>query len=223
MFEVLFPKASPTLTVLTIGAGALGNVPEPGSMLVGIGLSLMGLTAMELQSRRRSVFSLFAEHEIPLELKIMNGSANNYLDKANEELFKPRGLYCLVMSFRPDDVPQGEVALQDVDTSKDVLRWLSPPSSAMRANASRFRSSSGTTRGEPGLPESAPLIYPETGYVEVGKNGKDKDEAEGTTSFSTRKVVQEYFDKRAQAKYVSVFLHVHRRSMLERELTYILL
>ena len=109
------------------------------------------------------------------------------------------------MSFRPDDVPKGEIALQEVDTSKEALKWLSPPTSAFRANASKFRSSSGVTRGAPGLPESAPLIYPETGYAEIGKSkSKEVEEAENKAdSYSTRKVVQEYFDKRAQAKYVS--------------------
>lgn len=129
-------------------------------------------------------------------------SANTYLDKANEEFFKPRGLYCLVMSFRPDDVPKGEVAIQEVDTSKEALKWLNSPTSGLKSKTSRFRDSSGLTRGETGLPESAPLIYPDTGYAEIGKN--DEDEAETKKNgYSKRKTVQEYFDKRAQAKYVS--------------------
>ncbi|KAL6720077.1 hypothetical protein ACLMJK_001998 [Lecanora helva] len=173
-------QASPTLVALTVGAGALGNVPEPGSMLAGLGLSLIGGTAIELQSRQR---------------------ANTFLDKANDEFFKPRNLYCLVMCFRPDDVPKGEIAVQKVDTSKDVLKWLNPPTSGLKAKASRFRDSSGLTRGETALPESAPLIYPDTGYAELGR----KREADGTeansSAYSKRKVVQTYFDKRAQAKY----------------------
>ena len=106
------------------------------------------------------------------------------------------------MSFRPDDVPKGEVALEDVDTSKEALKWLTPPKSAMRAKTSKLRVSSGKTRGEDALPESAPLIYPDIGYAELAKEAKPDSEAK-KDSFSTRKVVQEYFDKRAQAKYVS--------------------
>lgn len=142
------------------------------------------------------------------------------MDKANDELFKPRGLYCLVMSFRPDEVPQGEVALQDVDTSKDALKWLSPPSSAFKTNTSKFRKASGITRGESGLPESAPLIYPETGYAEIGKGEAVEDEADAKRApYSKRKVVQEYFDKRAQAKYVSVLLKSSHEQRCERAQT----
>ena len=131
--------------------------------------------------------------------------ANNFLDKANDELFKPRGLYCLVMSFRPDDVPKGEVAMQEVDASGDALKWLAPPTSFFKTSKGKHRKASGVTRGESALPESAPLIYPETGYAEMGKiDGEEaNDEAEAKkASFSRRKVVQDYFDKRAQAKYV---------------------
>ena len=106
------------------------------------------------------------------------------------------------MSFRPEDIPKGEVALQEVDTSKDALKFLNPPTSAFRAKTSKFRDSSGLTRGETALPESAPLIYPDTGYAEIGDRDEEDNE-EKNSSYSKRRVVQTYFDKRAQAKYVS--------------------
>ena len=109
------------------------------------------------------------------------------------------------MSFRPNDIPKEEVAVEDVDTSKDVLKWLTPPASGARANASKFRKSSGMTRGEDALPESAPLIYPDTGYVEVANREEEDDDNKNEgkkTGYSRRKVAQNYFDKRAQAKYV---------------------
>ena len=106
------------------------------------------------------------------------------------------------MSFRPDDVPKGEIALQEVDTTKDALKWLDPPTSTLRAKTSKFRDSNGLTRGETALPESAPLIYPDTGYAEIGNREEEDNEAK-TTTYSKRRVVQTYLDKRAQAKYVS--------------------
>lgn len=104
------------------------------------------------------------------------------------------------MSFRPDDVPKGDVAMESVDISKLALKWLSPPPSSFRAQAKNFRDSSGKTHGELEMPETAPLIYPDTGYAEIGKRTKDEDKP---SSFSKRKVAAAYFDKRAQAKYVS--------------------
>ena len=48
-------QASPILNVLTVGAGALGTIPEPFTMLAGIGISVLSATAAELQGRYRSV------------------------------------------------------------------------------------------------------------------------------------------------------------------------
>ena len=127
--------------------------------------------------------------------------ANNFLTEANEKVFKPRGLFCLVMSFRPNDVPKGDVAMAQVDTSNTVLKWLDPPKSGINLKSSNLRSSSGVTHGELEMPETAPLIYADTGYAEISKP-KDEESARGSLS-SSRKITRNYFDKRAQAKYVS--------------------
>lgn len=127
--------------------------------------------------------------------------SNNFLTKANDEIFKPRGLFCIVMSFRPDDVPEGDVGMAPVDTSNVALKWLDPPKSSIRMKANNFRASSGVTHGELEMPETAPLIYADTGYAEISKP-KDEESTRSSLS-SSRKVAAAYFDKRAQAKYVS--------------------
>ncbi len=142
-------------------------------------------------------------------------STNSFLDQVNEKLFKPPGLYCLVMSYRPEAVPTGDVAMEPVDTSKAALKWLKPPTSSFKMYAGNFKSSSGTTRGEIELPETAPLVYPDTGYAEVGGKTRTPDpqdnetastdkEAKRSVFSQNKKVAAAYFDKRAQAKYVSI-------------------
>ena len=106
------------------------------------------------------------------------------------------------MSFRPNDVPEGDVGMAPVDTSNVALKWLDPPKSSIKMKASNFRSKSGVTHGELEMPETAPLIYADTGYAEISK---PKDEQSTRSSLSSsRKVAAAYFDKRAQAKYVSL-------------------
>ena len=105
------------------------------------------------------------------------------------------------MSFRPNDVPEGDVGMAPVDTSNVALKWLDPPKSSIRMKANKFRASSGVTHGELEMPETAPLIYADTGYAEISKP-KDEESTRGSLS-SSRKVAAAYFDKRAQAKYVS--------------------
>lgn len=73
------------------------------------------------------------------------------------------------MAFRPDAVPNGDVSMEPVDTSKAALKWLSPPSSSLKIYASKFRDFSSITRDEMELPDTAPLVYPGTGYAEIGK------------------------------------------------------
>jgi hypothetical protein len=51
--------------------------------------------------------------------------------------------------------------------------------------------SSGTTHGEPEMPEAAELVFPDDDAAAVGNKGLGS-------------VTAEYFDKRSQAKYVSV-------------------
>lgn len=119
------------------------------------------------------------------------------------------------MSFRPDDVPKGEAALETVDTSKHALNWLDKSTTRAKSEKSKYRTNSGITRGELELPETAALIYPDTGNVEIGrtiseepapKDAKKEGSKESKPSnpYSARKVTQNYFDKRAQAKYVCV-------------------
>ena len=73
------------------------------------------------------------------------------------------------MSYRSDAVPTGDVAMQPVDTSKAVLKWLNPPTSSFRLLKGNFRVWRGITRGEVELAETAPLVYEDTGYVEIGR------------------------------------------------------
>ncbi|TVY14994.1 hypothetical protein LARI1_G006932 [Lachnellula arida] len=169
-------QASPIFNVITIGAGAIGHISEPLTITVSLSISFLSGTAAEIQSRYRT---------------------NTFLDQANELLFKPRGLYCLVMSLRPDDIPRDNVEVQSVDTSSAALKWLDPEKSTFRA---KLRTSSGTTHGEQEMPKTAPLIYTDTGYAELGKVKTNSGQHIG--EFSTyQKVAENYFDKRAQAKY----------------------
>ena len=102
------------------------------------------------------------------------------------------------MSLRPNDMPKDNVGIEPVDTSSAALKWLDPNKASFRA---KFRNSSGTTHGEQEMPETAPLIYPDTGYSELGRDKSNKGHK--ITEFSTyQQVVENYFDKRAQAKYV---------------------
>ena len=103
------------------------------------------------------------------------------------------------MSLRPNDIPKGNIGVESVDSSSAALKWLDPNKSTFRA---KLRDSSGVTHGEAEMPETAPLVYPDTGYAELSKTAKVPGEQKSGEFSSYQKVVGKYFDKRAQAKYV---------------------
>jgi len=122
---------------------------------------------------------------------------NSFLDRMNEEFFKPRGLYCLIMTYKPDSTDTHT----RVDITQTISSSLTPASSGMRQTFKNLRLSSGKTYGELELPEAAPLIFPalesiasDTTAEGVKKQNKLK---------SSQKFVADYFDRRAQAQYAA--------------------
>lgn len=113
----------------------------------------------------------------------------------NNEFFKPRGLYCLIMTYKPE----ASATHASVDITQVISTYSIPAASGMKEGLKNLRMSSGKTHGELEMPEAAPLIFPaldaladSTSPEGVQKQNKLK---------SRQKFVADYFDRRAQAKY----------------------
>jgi hypothetical protein len=113
----------------------------------------------------------------------------------NNEFFKPRGLYCLILTYKPE----ASATHVSVDITKTISSYDSPASSGMKSSLRNLRQSSGKTYGEIEMPEAAPLIFPALDALQdsatatsVQKQNKLK---------SSQKFVADYFDRRAQARY----------------------
>lgn len=125
------------------------------------------------------------------------GRANSFLDDMNQKLFQPRGLYCLVMAFKPDaerPVTAGQVTIGDL-----IAKYSQPAESKVKGTMSKLRVSSGKTYGELEMPEAAPLIFPALDQMAVGADGKKPNKLKRGGEF-----VANYMDRRAQATYVSL-------------------
>ena len=129
----------------------------------------------------------------------MNGSnannrTNSFLNQMNDQFFQPRGLFCMVMKYNSQEGASHET----VDTSSTIMKSLTTSDSRTKEQMKRFQAASGTTRGEIEMPEAAPLIFPELDRVEeIDENGKPRGGLK-----KTGQVIANYFDKRAQAKFV---------------------
>lgn len=109
----------------------------------------------------------------------------------NNEFFKPRGLYCLIMTYKPDSTK----VHARIDINNTISSSMAPASSSTKQTFKNLRLSSGKTYGELELPEAAPLIFPALDNL--------SPEQEQSKMKSSGKFIADYYDRRAQAKFVS--------------------
>ncbi|TPX18557.1 uncharacterized protein E0L32_002414 [Thyridium curvatum] len=121
---------------------------------------------------------------------------NSFMDRMNDEFFRPRGLYCLIMSYNPIAMDKKEKidpsqAISDHGSSSSQSGLLDTAKRKLRSPAA------GVSQGQESLPESvATLVYPDvskpTTSPSSGANKKKKAFAR----------LNDYFDRRAQARYI---------------------
>lgn len=171
-------EASPWINAINLAGIATSFIPDGFGvgLAVGIAIQMSVRIAMDLQSRSRT---------------------NAFLDKMNDEFYRPRGLYCLVMTWSPES--------SEISSTFDLTTTISgkskPSSSGPLKFAKKFSNSSGETSADMEFPEVAPLIYPALDNLaeqegEEAVRMRDKLKKKG-------KFVDDYWDRRAQAKYVS--------------------
>ena len=116
----------------------------------------------------------------------------------NEQFFKPRGLYCLVMTWKPESSHRSE----QVDITAKIASH-SQPSTGFSSFQNKFTSSDGTTRGDLEFPEVAPLVFPSLDQLAT-QGGAEGAEKKGKMAESMG-FAANYWDRRAAARYVSFF------------------
>jgi hypothetical protein len=191
-------QASPIFPVIQIAAAIAGFAPSVIAMAVTTAVQIAAQTGQEIQSRQRT---------------------NSFLDKMNEELFKPAGLYAMIVKYKSDqEVRQDATSLLarfgvsgskvDFNTNQAIAKYdrsLSDESSGSRSMTDRMKNirlASGQTRGAIHIPESAPLIFPDIDKA-IATQGPEtfKDKAKDAKSF-----LGDYMDRRAQLQYVSTII-----------------
>ena len=105
----------------------------------------------------------------------------------------PRGLFALVVTWNPDT--------NDARTSVDFEGMARKVIETGKNNPMhKLKKSSGSTYGEVEWPEIAPLVYPTLDDLAVpSEQGKQKAPLQ-----DKKKFVEDYMDRRAQAKFVSL-------------------
>lgn len=121
---------------------------------------------------------------------------NSFLDDANERLFKPRGLYVLVLTNKPGS--KAEPVVQ-VDMDKTAAARNAQGEASGQKRGLRFKATeAGTSRGTASIPEAVPLIYPAV-EAEAASYNMQSDQQPKFTSY--RAYIGDYLDRRRQAKF----------------------
>lgn len=190
-------QASPVFPLIQLAAGIAGMAPSVIAMAVCTAVQVAAQVGEEVEVRSRT---------------------NNFLDKMNDELFKPAGLYAMIIKYKSDAEMQAaaggpltslvsmiQPAKVDVSTNQSIAKYTRTTShdSGERSMSDRMqnlRLASGTTRGTIELPEAAPLVFPDIDKKALTHDGPEtfKDKTK-----DAKKFLADYLDRRAQMQYVS--------------------
>jgi hypothetical protein len=171
--------------VINLACFIVGCIPEPITTAVSVAVGTASMVATELQTRYK---------------------ANAFLDRANEEIFKPRGLFVMVMTYKPEN-PDDMIMTAEATTDTAAVALVKQSSATHTQQLMRrLRESSGKTT-DAQMPEFAPLIHPALDMVlsssSLTTSTTSATENSKALSLVKRKssLVQEYLDRRTQADF----------------------
>lgn len=199
-------QASPIFPIIRFSAAIAGLAPSVIAIAICAAAQVAASVGAEVQSRART---------------------NDFLDRMNEELFKPAGLYCMIVKYKSDaDMQQKSSSLinliraERVDvttTNQTIAKYTRTAASgdgdptststsmsmSMSNRIQNLRLASASTRGTAMLPDSAPLIFPDiddTVALAGPETFKDK-------THDAKKFLAHYLDRRAQMDQVSLLFY----------------
>ncbi|KAL9042519.1 MAG: hypothetical protein Q9214_003756 [Letrouitia sp. 1 TL-2023] len=111
---------------------------------------------------------------------------NTYLDQINETLFKPHGLYAMIMTYKPGSSQASELINLDDHIANSVYARQS-------GGRSNYRTASGKTHGAAEMPEACPLVFPN---LEAASGAEKENAFKRAANFA-----RDYNDRRAQATF----------------------
>lgn len=183
-------KASSIFPVIFISAAIAGLAPSVIAMAVSNAVQVAAGVGMEIQTRQRT---------------------NSFLDEMNEQLFRPAGLFAMIVKYKSDKevAASGNSILArfgvsgekvDLSTNQVIAKYTREDSSgSMSRHMQNLRLASNTTRGTTAMPEAAPLIFPQIDKA-VAQQGEETFKAKAKDAHG---FLADYMDKRARLKYAT--------------------
>ena len=165
--------SQPQFDVMNLACLIMGFIPDPICFAVSTAVGTASQFAQECQIRYRS---------------------NAFLDNANETIFKPRGLYAMVMTWKPDQPDDLVMTVDSTDpTQKALVHDVT--ASSTRQFLRRLRDSSGKATDSQ-MPECAELIHPGLDLALTTQAMTEDNVLKRKAS-----IVNEYLDRRSQGDF----------------------
>ncbi|KAL2832817.1 hypothetical protein BDW59DRAFT_138721 [Aspergillus cavernicola] len=164
-------QATPWLYALNLASIGTMWIPGAMSFVVSVIIQIGTNAAIAVEGRRKT---------------------NTFFDKINEEFFRPRGLFCLIMTW--DSESSSTFSRFDLNTAISTAVDHGGPGKLNKLRHT-FKSSDGKSHGELPFPEVAPLVFP--GLDAVAATGSQSK----VKSLKKRDFVADYFDRRSQAEF----------------------
>ncbi|KAK7445042.1 hypothetical protein CaCOL14_001740 [Colletotrichum acutatum] len=126
----------------------------------------------------------------------VNYKQNNYLEVMNENFFKPRGLYTLIVKYKPsssevvENIDLDHNITQAVEGSEKQSKWKK-----------LLHSGSSTTKSEAEIPEPAPLVFPQLDEMDEGqKQNMVKKFGDSISKYYDRKATDRFKKENPDSK-----------------------
>ncbi|KAK6596585.1 hypothetical protein H4I96_09237 [Botrytis cinerea] len=169
-------QASPWIQCINFAGLAAHGVAPGVAIAVQIAIAVAIKTANEIHSRQRT---------------------NSFLDAMNNQFFRPRGLYALVLTWNPDDGSHTSM----VDMTSTISKSIDPQTGESKTR-NKFHTSSGNTYGDFEFPEAAPLVFPALDAT-LANTGSEEEEKLKEKLKRKGNFVSDYMDRRARAQYAA--------------------
>ncbi|PKS05012.1 hypothetical protein jhhlp_008378 [Lomentospora prolificans] len=182
-------EPNPWIYAFNLAGFAGMAVPEPLMMLLGVGIGIATDAAMEAQSRFKS---------------------NKLLDCVNAEFFMPRGLVCLVVTWKPDAADgdpittvnfEGKIAKPSSKTAvtqsiKDIITNKASTNGDLQDIQASMREMTKSSNGSFKWPDPAPLIFPAPN--QIAATPRTHSDGKKMNRYGSVK----HMDRRAQAQWI---------------------
>ena len=113
---------------------------------------------------------------------------NKFLEAMNANLFQPRGLYAMIMSYKPSSNQTSE----NIDINAHITSAVAARTIESRSS---FRGTSGQTKYAAQMPEAAPLVFP---LLRSAPEEQKQNAFKRAANFAA-----DYSDRRAQADFAA--------------------